>query len=68
MIRFGEPLPEAIMEPIASLHSTRKAWLINSKLATRIDVFFAHLRRGRDAVDRTVRVKIRGLPRLDLAP
>jgi integrase/recombinase XerC len=38
------------MDPIASFHSTPKAWLLNSTLAPHIGAFVAHLRLGRYAV------------------
>ena len=43
------PLPETIVDLIASLHPTPRAWLLNSALAPHLDAFGAHLRRGRYA-------------------
>jgi len=41
------------MDPIASLHATPKAWLVNSALAPHLDAFAAHLRHGRYAANTT---------------
>jgi integrase/recombinase XerC len=41
------------MDPIASLHRTPKAWLVNSALAPHLDAFTAHLRHGRYAATTT---------------
>jgi len=41
------------MDLIASLHSTPRAWLINSTLAPHVDAFVVHLRLGRYAVSTT---------------
>ena len=41
------------MDPIASLHRTPKAWLVNSALAPHLDAFAAHLRHGRYAATTT---------------
>jgi hypothetical protein len=41
------PPPEAIMDPLAALHSTPKAWLLNNVLAPHADAFASRLREGR---------------------
>ena len=41
------------MNPIASLHATPKAWLVNSALAPHLDAFAAYLKGGRYAANTT---------------
>ena len=50
---MAAPLLETIMDLVASLPATPKAWLLNSLLAPHMDAFVAHLRRGRYATKTT---------------